>query len=310
MVSTKFNKATHTRLEVVIFDKATLARWKPAPFQRPLRVNTKVVMASESIKADGGVVPGVVTIGIFENIYYVLDGQHRLEAWRMAELPEGMANVCFKTFDSMASMGEEFVTLNSHLVTFRPDDILRGLEESSESLTVLRKACPFIGYDMIRRNERAPVVGMSQVLRCWTGSAPETPANGGASAAAIAHAFTTEDAEVLIGFLQTAMKAWGRDAAYARLWRGLNITLCMWLYRRTVIAQYSPRTPKLTREHFKQCLMSLSTDEDYMDWLLGRNLNERDRTPAYHRIKKLFVKRLKEELGTRVSFPEPPWAHG
>ena len=306
----KFNRATHTRLEVTIVDKEVLARWRAAPFQRPLRVNFKVLGVAESIKVEGGVIPGMLTIGILESIEYVLDGQHRLEALKLSGCKEGIANVCFKTFENMADMGEEFVDLNSHLVQFRPDDILRGLEGSSDALTLLRKQCPFVGYDMIRRNERAPIVGMSQVLRCWTGSQPETPVTGGLSAAAIAHTFTTDEAEVLIGFLQTAMKAWGRDSAYSRLWRGLNITLCMWLYRRTVISQYSARTPKFTREQFKQCLMSLSTDEDYMDWLLGRNLNDRDRSPAYERIKKLFTKRMREELDKRVYLPDPPWVHG
>jgi hypothetical protein len=35
--------------------------------------------------------------------------------------------------------------------------------------------------------------------------------------------------------------------------------------------------------------MSVSANTDYVDWLVGRNLGERDRTPAYGRLKTIFV---------------------
>ena len=37
-------------------------------------------------------------------------------------------------------------------------------------------------------------------------------------------------------------------------------------------------------------------------------LGDRDRSPAYQRIKASFVERLRDELGTRVMLPAPPWS--
>jgi hypothetical protein len=56
----------------------------------------------------------------------------------------------------MADMGEEFVNLNSQLVTMRPDDIRRGLEGTIEALPTIRRECPFVGYDMIVGSASSP----------------------------------------------------------------------------------------------------------------------------------------------------------
>lgn len=74
-------------------------------------------------------------------------------------------------------------------------------------------------------------------------------------------------------------------------WGGLNLTPTMWLYRRMVITTYSPRTPRLTKEQFKNSLMSLSASGDYVEWLVGLQLSDRDRSPGYNRIKAIFAKR-------------------
>jgi len=56
--------------------------------------------------------------------------------------------------------------------------------------------------------------------------------------------------------------------------------------------------------------MSISADTLYLDWLVGRKLGERDRSPAYDRIKKAFVKRLEQDMGRKPSLPAPAWANG
>ena len=120
-----------------------------------------------------------------------------------------------------------------------------------------------------------------------------------------------EDAEQAIEFLEIAFKAWGRDIAYSRLWGNLNLTLCMWLYRRLVLGvgmnNYS-RAKRFTREEFTKCLMSLSASSDYIDWLLGRNHLSRDNSPAYARIKTIFAKRMEVETGAKILMPGPAWA--
>lgn len=67
----------------------------------------------------------------------------------------------------------------------------------------------------------------------------------------------------------------------------------------------------LTPEQFKRCMMSVSAARDYIDWLQGRNLTERDRSPAYVRLKAIFVERVAEEAKgdrKRAVLPAPDWA--
>ena len=307
---TKPQRATRTKVDTILLTPIIIKSWKTPPFQRPLKVNDKVLALAEQIKMDGGVLPGILTLGILDVDTYRVDGQHRSEAFLLSELSEGYADVRYHWFDSMAEMGLEFERLNSSLVRMRPDDILRAREASSESLTKLRDKCPFIGYDMIRRRPLSPILSMATVLRCWFASESEVPTAGGISATAAAERMTIDEADTMIGFLALADDAWGRELEYARVWSSHTLTLAMWLYRRTVIAQYSPATTRLTKDQFRKCLMSLTADGRHMDYLVGRMLNDRDRAPGYNRMKAIFARRMEPEIGKKGRLPGPAWAHG
>lgn len=308
----KPQKVTRTSLDTILVTPETVKTWRKPVFQRPLKINDKVKAVAVDI-TENQVIPGILTVGIVERrtgekVQYLLDGQHRREAFLLSEVKEAYVDVKYHYFENEGDMGEEFVNVNSSLVRLRPDDILRGLEASSNGLSLLRKQCPFIGYDMVRRSEKAPVLSMSAALRCWYAAAPEVPSAGGHSTMSLARILTEEDAEQCAAFYALCVNAWGRDQEYARLWGNLNLTICVWLYRRTVLTQYSPKTPKLTRDIFKKCLMGLSTSEQYLDWLVGRQLGERDRSPAYKRVKELFARRLEVETGKKPLLPSPPWS--
>lgn len=307
--SSDAQKATRTTLDTILVSPDIVSKWQNPPFQRPLRVNEKVKQVAELIKRDGGVIPGVITIGVLSGTKYILDGQHRREAFLISGCQEGYVDVRIHFFSSMGEMGEEFVNLNSHLVRLRPDDILRGLEESCTPLRTIREKCRFISYDQIRRGDRSPVLSMSTAIRTWMGSGSEVPSPSTYSAASLALSLTMEEVEPMVSFLNLCHEAWGRELAYGKLWGVLNLIVCAWLYRRLVITQYSPKTPKLTKEMFKKCLMSVSAKSDYLDWLVGRNLGERDRSPAYGRLKSIFASRLEEETGVKPKLPSPAWAH-
>lgn len=308
--STEAERSTRTTLDTIEITADLARSWKLPPFQRPLRVNEKVVALAQKIKQDDGVLPGVFTIGVLNKERYLIDGQHRREAFLMSECIVGFADVRICHFDNMAEMGQEFVDLNSRIVTMRPDDIMRGLEDSYPALGKIRKRCQFVGYDQIRRNERAPVVSMSALLRCWIGSSKEVPASGGMSSATLATTLTTDDADAIVEFLEIAFKAWGRDVAYWRLWGNLNLTLCMWIYQRVVRGNWlgaSSRSHRFTRDQFTKCMMALSAS-DYVEWLVGRNTLSRDNSPAYSRIKTIFAKRIEPEIGKKLLMPQPAWA--
>lgn len=308
--STEAQKTTGTTLDTIELTPSLVRSWKLPPFQRPLRVNDKLLLLAQQIKREDGIIPGVMTLGVLDRERYLVDGQHRREAFLLSECIIGYADVRVLHFADMAEMGDEFVNLNSQIVKMRPDDILRGLEETYEPLRRLRRRCPFVGYDQIRRNEKAPVLSMSAALRSWVGSANEVPKAGGASAAQLARTFSIEDADAMIQFLDCAIGAWGREVANSRLWSNLNLCLCMWLYRRLVITPYSAKTQKIGRDTFTKCLMSVSASELYSDWLVGRNLSIRDLSPAYGRLKGIFAGRLEQETGKKPLLPQPAWSSG
>ena len=308
-------KAAQSRMDTIIVTPPMVAAWRIPPFQRPLRVNEKVRAVTEQIKRDE-TIEGVLTLGRIKGdpALYIVDGQHRVEAFKLSEITEAIADVRVVAFADMGEMADEFVRLNSALVKMRPDDILRGLEASVPTLGMIRKSCEFVGYDNIRRGTTSgPVVSMSALLRCWQGGLAETPvANGaGLSAATIAQSFDAQSVQSLVTFLATAHAAWGRDPEYYRLWGNLNLAVCMWLWNRLVMdtdRSGNRRYCVLNVATFKNCLMQLSTDGEYLAWLQGRVLGDRDRSPCYGRIKKNFVRRLTSERGQKVILPQPAWA--
>lgn len=308
-------KSVQSRMDTLIITPAIVGAWKIPPFQRPVRMNARVQAVREEIKVSE-TIEGVLTLGLLKSDpaqLYIVDGQHRVEAFKLSEMEEAIADVRVCVFADMAEMADEFVRLNSSLVRMRPDDILRGLESSVPALKSIRKACEFVGYDNIRRGGTSPIVSMSALLRCWSAASYETPApSGGLSAAGLARSIDQASLQNLIAFLATAHAAWGRDPEYFRLWGNLNLTLSMWLWNKLVTDRDrfgNKRYAVLNIPEFKRCLMSISADGDYLAWLPGRNLSDRDRSPAYSRLKSIFVRRLSEDAGGKKPiFPAPAWA--
>lgn len=309
-------KTEQSRMDTLIITPEMVSTWKIPPFQRPLRINEKVRSVVEQIRKTEAI-EGVLTLGLIRSdpTLYIVDGQHRVEAFKLSEIKEAIADVRICKFTDVSEMAQEFVRLNSSLVKMRPDDLLRGLEDSTPALKAIRKSCEFVGYDNIRRNTSGPIVGMSALIRSWSAASYETPAgsNQGGGAASLAQSLDQASVQNLIAFLATAHSAWGRDPEYFRLWSNLNLTLCMWLWNRLVIDRDrfgSKRYSVLTIPEFKRCLMSVSAEPDYIAWLVGRNLTDRDRSPCYSRIKNIFVRRLAEDSkgDKKPSLPSPAWA--
>jgi hypothetical protein len=64
----------------------------------------------------------------------------------------------------------------------------------------------------------------------------------------------------------------------------------------------------LNADLFKKCLMSVAANSDYSDWLVGRQIGERDRSPCYARLRSIFTDRLRNEMHTNaIKFPQPHW---
>ena len=307
-------KSVRSKMETLLVTVGELERWKLPVFQRPLRENDKVRCLAEELKCkDGGCVPGVVTLGRVphDDALYVVDGQHRIHAAKISSLPEVIVDVRVCDYANMQEMADDFVRLNSAIVRMRPDDILRGMEGMSTALQRIRKNCPYVGYDQIRRGaDTGPVVSMSALLRAWCGSANEVPKGSVGAAVSLAASLEAEDTKRLVVFLERAHASWGRDPEYYRLWSGLNLTICMWLWRRMVLKTGLTSTKRwtaLTADQYASCMVALSADSQYMAWLVGRQLTDDQRSPCYRHVRRIFAKRLVDESGQKVMFPQPAW---
>lgn len=312
-------KSLQSSMETKLLTVDEVNSWRIPSFQRPVRVNAKVQAMAQDLKVNGNVtISGVITLGKLsrDDAFYVVDGQHRAEAFRISGMQEIIADVRVVYFDSMADMADEFVQLNTSLVKMRPDDVLRGITPSHPPLQRIMKECPYIGYGSVRRgaSDSGPIVSLGSVARCWYAGNVETPSssNNGMSVPSIAQNFNDDDAGKIVRFLDLAYAAWGRDPESYRLWGNCNLALCMWLYVRLVLnkdRRGNTRVVVLDDAQFKKCLMSLSADRNYVDWLQGRLLNDRDRSPALARIKQIFVHRLNQEgVGKKYNLPQPAWA--
>jgi hypothetical protein len=303
-------------METLIFGVSEMRTWKLPGFQRDVRVNQKVMEVSEELKENGGVIPGVLTLGRLgtDKTIYLVDGQHRREAFFISELKECIADVRMCSYSSMTDMAEDYVELNGKLVNMRPDDILRGLEESLPELRRVRSCCDYVTYGQVQRTNTAKAaIGMSALLRCWSMSRVDVPSRHSPRATVLAEALDAAEADRLILFMQTARSAWSDDPENYRLWNSLNLTICMWMWRRLVLDKNRgvKKSVVLSAEDFRKCLMSVSASADYMEWLVGRQIGERDRAPCYGRLKAIFVKRLsdgRDVKSPKLMFPQPSWA--
>lgn len=301
-----------SKMDTVICSLEDIAAWRLPPCQRIFRENAKVRAIAKEIKASGGVVPGVITLGTVppHDVFYIVDGNHRIEAFRLSCVPEMWADVRIVQFDSMAELAKEFTRLNGYIARMSNDDLLRAAEEYVPALGKIRTACPFVGYHAVRKNRSSPMITMSQVLRCWAISSSDScMTNPVGSVVEVAESLTDESVESLIRFLTCVYEAWGDSKEYLRLWSGLNLTLCMWCWRRMVEREKFATTSRydfVNIRDFTKCLMALSTGT-YIDWLLNRRLSDRDRGPAYDRIRKLWFRALAPQ---KVRFPYPDWFDG
>lgn len=301
-------KNARSTMETVIVTVDQVNGWRVPPFQRPVRVNAKVQAIAEEIKCDGTSISGILTLG---RLTGDRGGDYIVDA---AGMPEIIADLRIVYFDTMGEMADEFVRLNTAIVRMRPDDLMRGLTPTLPNLQRVMEECPYIGYGNVRRGDGAgPIVSIASALRAWFTSGFETPSSSssGISINQIATSLDGDSAGKMIRFMDLAVAAWGRDPEYYRLWGSLNITLCMWLYRRVVLnteRRGTNRSVVLTESAFKQGLMALSADSNYLDWLPGRLLNDRDRSPGLARIKTIFSNRLSNTVTGKFNLPQPAWA--
>ena len=316
-------RQTQTHVDMIVVTPETWDQWanpngtKVGPnsedgFQRAISRNQNVREVAEVIKRDR-VIPGQVVIGVYLDKLWLIDGQHRREAFFEAVksgIPSAYMDIKYEWFDSWADMASRYVELQRKICGHKADDMLKGLEFSTPSLQLLRQKCPFVGYTRLRGSaEHKARLSVSGVLKAWFGSRSEAPNSAGPGTYDASKVFSIEDANQLSAFLRLAESAWTFHPNYWPLWGQLNMTVCMWLYRRCVLS-VTEGFPSMTAEQFSSCLASLPTAKIGQSFMYVQFLNRKgfaDRGPVYSEIVKSFTSALRTEHKARVKFPEPPW---
>jgi hypothetical protein len=308
-LKTKPQRTTSTRVDTIAFTLKDVDSWKRPEFQRDIKPTKKMAEVVQYIKDNDGVLPGILTLGVLDGTreIYKIDGHHRCEAFRQSECPEGYADVRY-LYGTMEDFSEEYEKLNGQINPTKADDRLRAQAIRNPKIERLRSQCKVIAF--APRKTGKVSISMSMVLRSWANARRGTPATRGKAASGVEIMTHMEDAELahLIKFINLCESAWGRDQEYVQLWNQMNLTMCMWLYNRLVVDKpTSIKLKQLTPALFEKCLMSLSADARYMEWLRGRN-NAVHRSPCYMRVKEHFASRLREETGIKHNLPQPDWA--
>lgn len=323
------SKDDRATMQTMLITPDKLAEWPLPGLQRPLGLSKKVRDAAEAMQLEAAqdaeeacaTIDGVITLGKVGGKTYLVDGQHRLHgafAWAARELlvhggvlvKQALVDVRVRQFETMSELAEAFVHLNSQLNPTKPDDIMRSLAHTNEHLHAIEEALPFVGYDLTGANKKTKLLSMSAAIRTWFGSGGLVPANGPTALEIVKKYLNAEQADAMIDFYEACVGAGWQNEAFRRLWSTLNLGVCMWLWRRTVLGetvryqQGGQKPMVLTRDQFVLCMRSLLNTE-YLDWLQGRSLRYQDRMPCYSHVKDLFTGAM---AGLGVEAPRFPMA--
>jgi len=287
--------------EVRIVTVAEMTQWASPPFQRPVVEGRANLREVARIIRDTGEVPGVVTLGELDGVLYLIDGQHRRRATEMSERTEVMVYLVILKCLTMEEMSRRFLALNSSIVPIKVDDRLRSAEITNPNLRMIRDLCGFVGY----RKSAHHVVTMSVVLRSFLASCRDTP--GPLTGVLSSDRITLAEAEELAAALAVLYKSWGNTAGQESLWGGLNLSVCLWLYRRVVFEAATTRNTTVTPDEFSVAMVGL-TDRVYLEWLRGKSTGPMFFPGTYDRIKSCLVAWLRSEGRTRIRLPSPSFA--
>lgn len=308
-------KGQRSQSDTILLTVEQANQWRIPGFQRPVKVNAKVLEIAEEMRKRQCEIVGVITLGQLKEdpVLYLVDGQHRIEAFRQSGMAEVIVDIRIVHFDTMAEMAEEYVRLNTAINRMKPDDLLRGLLATTASIRKVKNECGFVGFDHIGYKGGPYVLSMSVAFRTWFCSNGDTPISNphGVSIPRITQEIDDDELRNMITFLNLAFAAWSRDVGNRRLWSGLNMTVSAWMYRKLVLERPSgvKRHLIMSNAQFRQCLMSVSATETYLEWLPGRTMGDRDRSPCYGRLKAIFTRRLQQDSDNkRILLPQPAWA--
>ena len=303
-------------VKLMILTREEVESWRKPAFQREVSCTHAFYELVEQIN-ERGFIASALTLGVWGGAFYKVDGNHRIMAFLASDRKEILAPVIIRQYADggvgFIRMCEDFIEISKHIKTPTADNLLKALEGVERHVKLIRKSCPFIGYAHLWKNSSAPVVNMSRVIRSLIISKQEMPGSGftGGSAVELAKALTPEETHCLISFMRAAFKAWGRDKEFRPMWNALNLTICLWFFRRMSKGElFCGRGTPISVAHFSQCLLALSLNPRYLTLISqkGRRIHAPEtRNPICRELMKTFEQKLDAEGLTDVPLPKPNW---
>ena len=165
-------------MKVMAVTRKTIEGWAKPDFQRPVAENKNLGELAVQIQDQGWLLTAIY-LGIWMGKTYLVDGQHRMQAFIASGLEQMSVPVITKYYldgaKGLAAMCEDFLRINSHIKNPTANDMLKALEGKNSHIKEIRTNCPFVGYTHLRRTESAPILGMAQAIRALVVSRQEIP---------------------------------------------------------------------------------------------------------------------------------------
>lgn len=302
-------------VEKIIITHEIVEGWKKPPFQRPVAIGRNLGKLAVNLQDDEFLLT-TIYLGVLDGVTYIVDGQHRKEAFIASGLRRLVAPVTTRYYPDgtagLTRMCEDFLKINTHVKNPTANDKLRALEPTNPLIGKIREDCPFVGYSGFRRSDSSPIVSMAQAIRALVISAQEAPGSAGRSA--VDHAVEMRSSEVngLKTFLKLAYESWGRDAENKYLWSPMNLTMCLWFFRRMLRSPSSSGSlGNTTQAQFLDIFFGLMSNRRYRALLQGnkggRLHDSNTRNPVCRELMKTIKAQLKKD-GTKSPYiPKPSW---
>lgn len=297
--------------------QAQAAGWVSPPFQRRLILNRKVKAIATTMRATEEI-PGVIVLGVLGGVVYLVDGQHRRQAFKDSGASQGVATVVTFEYADMAEMSSHYRELNSKISFGSPDDTLKAMAFSNDSIKEIKARCPFIGYGTRNRvgANAENFVSMAAFTNAWNTAGFDALKSSFGSAISFMGSVSTGEAVDIAEAANAMHRAWGVGKEMSSLWKKLNVVCCLWFWRRSVLGwsgsskangSWKRSNQRVPAKDFERGFMSLSANGTYLDWLVGRSNMGKDSQECARRVKLIILDRIESDTGTRPPLPTSSW---
>jgi hypothetical protein len=296
--------------------------WEIPYWQRTVRYNTKVREIVEGLRKDPKL-DSMLIVGVLKKRgkyhLFLVDGHHRKDAFNRSGVPYLNIDVKFVYVETMGEMAELYLRCQGQISRSTADNNLKGVAVTHKQIADINSECGCITYDGVRLGTSTASVSMSTVVQIWYDSMLDPPKkNSGSPSKTItelASNLTTRDAEKIVEFILLCKERFGFSELSCGLWKHINLTLCLWLYRIMVWREgwaegedYS-RVTVLTPKQFGTGLSGLVNGRFYQT-LNHKSLSSvADRKETFRSIVRLFSSNLTTYNVVKTpKLPKPPWA--